>query len=75
MNEELTPAKLANLDARDVLVTKIRKVLTDEHLLCSGSLEDIYETIRRLAKADSMKPLYKTTPEKSPTSSVEELRK
>lgn len=75
MNEEPTPSKLANLDARDIVLTKIRKVLTDEYLLCSGSLEDIYETIRRLAKTCSMKPLHETTPEKPPTSSVEELRK
>jgi len=66
MNEESTPARLANLEARDIVLTKIRKVLTDEYLLCSGSLEDIYETVRRLAKACSMKPLLETTPEKTP---------
>ena len=75
MNEELTPARLANLEARDIAVTKIRQTLASEYLLCSGSLEDIYETIRRLAKTCSMKPLHETTPEEPPTPSVEELRK
>ena len=66
MNEELTPARLANLEARDIAVTKIRQTLASEYLLCSGSLEDIYETIRKLAKTCSMKPLHKTTPEEPP---------
>lgn len=75
MNEESTPARLANLEARDIIITKIRQVLAREYLLSSGSLEDIYETVRRLAKECSMKPQLETTPEEPPAASVEELRK
>jgi hypothetical protein len=43
------------LHHHSTILLKIKAVLDEHKLLTSGSTEDIFETVRRLAKASSMK--------------------
>lgn len=51
----LSPDSYERLYQHHYILLKIKEVLDEHKLLTSGSTEDIFETVRRLAKQGSMK--------------------